>query len=178
MAIAMAMSVASATATAADAATDRARELIARYRGTWQAEIRTFDTAFSKAGTQSWVIDNLCTAVGEFYACRQRFNGAPPTLTVYSFAQGGGAHSSVMLDLEGKVLQSGSLTAQRETLTFPWEAVDSDGTRHYFRVVNAWRGSDCIDFRKEFSTDATTWHVMASGLERRIDAPGARDTCS
>ncbi|WP_427914809.1 hypothetical protein ACPWT1_07820 [Ramlibacter sp. MMS24-I3-19] len=164
-----------ATAAAADA--DHARELVARYQGTWEADIQSVDSAWSKAGTQRWTIDNWCTPVREFYTCRQRFNDAPPTLTVYSFAQAGGRHSSVLLGLDGKVLQSGPLTAQGETLTFPWEVVDSDGTRTYFRILNAWRGPDCIDFRKEFSTDGASWHLIASDRERRAGVPPVRGSC-
>lgn len=176
MALACAVAAA-AVATAAAADTDRARELVARYNGTWEADILSVDTAWSKAGTQHWVIDNWCTPVREFYSCRQRFNDAPPTLAVYSFAQNGGTHSSVLLGLDGKVLQSGSLTAHEDTLTFPWEVVGSAGTRTYFRILNAWRGPDCIDFRKEFSTDGTTWHLMASGRERRTAVPSVRGSC-
>lgn len=157
---------------------DPAQELVARYHGTWDAEVRTLDTAWSKAQTQRWTIANWCSQMREFYACRQTFNGGPPTLTVYSFTPDDATHSSVMLGLDGKVLQSGSLTAHGETLTFPWEATDTDGTRRYFRILNTWRGPDCIDFRKEVSTDGTTWHLIASGLERRAGSPTARGTCN
>jgi hypothetical protein len=141
-------------------------DAIAAYDGTWHMRIVTKDSAFSKAATEETTLRNACWRNGQYFACNQYVNGESKILIVFTYDQKRGQFTSYQVPADGSPAGSGVLEIQGREWQYPWDET-IDGETVHFRVVNVFEGRTHIFYRREFSTDGTTWTIMATGSETK-----------
>lgn len=140
--------------------------VIAAYKGTWQAEIEQFDSAFSKAGKTTKVIVNDCWRAALFYTCAQTVDGKHGALLVFTWDGNTKTYATYPVPPDGGPVSKGKLHIEGDNWYFPWDQEENGVTVH-FRVVNHFVGRDTIEYRQEFSGDGTKWNVIGRGIEHR-----------
>ena len=137
------------------------------YAGEWKTQTEHFDTAYSKAGSESATLRNECWKNGGYVVCNQYVNGESKALLVFTWDAKSNAYDSYPIPAGGGEPGHGTLTIEGNVWTFPWQMTDA-GVTTYFRVVNVFASPDRIEYRQEFSKDKVHWIVMARGTEARI----------
>ena len=143
---------------------------ISAYAGRWKIETTHFETAFSKAGSDSTTLKNECWRSAGFYVCDQIVNGDSKALVIFTYDEKTGTYASNNVTADGVSRGGGKLLITGSTWTFPWEK-ESEGKTVYFRVVNIFTSPDAIEYRQEFSRDKVQWTVMAKGSEKKLSSP-------
>ena len=138
------------------------------YEGTWTVRIERFNTAQSKAGSDSSTLRNECWQSGQYFVCNQFVNGESKALLVFTYDAKTDEYTSYPI-VAGAGAGHGTLRIKGNEWTFPW-SVSEGGTTTYFRVVNVFASGSKIEYRKEFSTDQEHWTLMEQGEETRVTA--------
>lgn len=141
--------------------------VIRAYEGSWSIKIDNLDTAHSKASHEETSLRNDCWRSGGFYACNQYVNGESKALIVFTYDAEKGRYTTYPIPAGGGPAGSGALEIKGNVWTFPWEQTEDGKTTHY-RVVNVFESPTKISYRREFSTDAVSWTVMATGNEVKL----------
>ena len=152
------------------AATVQARaaglDSISAYAGTWNTHIVHFKTVYSKARSETSIVQNNCWRSSQFYACNQIVNGVSGALIVYTYDANHAIYHTRILTPDGGSPGGGTLLIEGNQWTYPWQ--DKDGSQIvYIRIVNTFVDRDTIQFRQEFSYDRAHWTITARGTERR-----------
>ncbi len=144
-----------------------ALDKIAAYAGTWHTTIVRYQTAYSKAGSESTTLRNDCWRSAGYYACDQFVDGPSVALIVFRYDAKNDLYKIVAIPADGDASNGGTLHIAGDTWTFPWEQQDG-GKTVYFHVVNVFHGPNAIEYRQEFSPDNVHWTVSATGHEERV----------
>ena len=142
-------------------------DTVSAYAGSWKIQIDTLDTPHSKAAHEETSLRNDCWKSGGYFACNQYVNGESNVLIVFTCDASGRACTSYQVPRDGGQPASGKLLIDGNTWTFPWEQTEA-GKTIYYRVVNVFKSPTQIEYRREFSTDKSTWTVMARGNEVKV----------
>ena len=138
------------------------------YEGTWKITIVSYNTEFSKAGTDTSTLRNECWLSAAFFVCNQFVNGDSKVLIIFTYDAKQKIYNTYNVAAQSGPGGSGKLLIDGNTWTFPWED-NEDGKTIYFRVVNVFTAPDSIEYRKEFSRDKVQWTLMARGSEKKLN---------
>lgn len=141
-------------------------ERLAVYDGTWRLTADQLATPYSKPGHTTTTIANRCTRFEQHLACGQTVDGVAEGMVVFSYDAAAKRYASLPISPDGAG-HPGRLEVAGDRLIFPWDD-DSSGATVHFRVTNDVLGPATIAYRKEYSTDGTTWLPIETGTERRV----------
>ena len=161
----MALGMLTAACALADAPAADPLDVIAnQLAGSWNVEEKSFDSEFSREGSQSYTLVRECKAAEQALTCTFTANGQLQLAQRFTWDAGAKAYR-VDEVVGGHPQPPLKLSIQGNTWTYLQETHDRAGTPIHYRILMVFRTSSGVSYSTGFSRNGTDWVMMTKGTQ-------------
>jgi hypothetical protein len=161
--------LAAVTALADAPATDPLDAVASQFSGNWNVDVQSFDTEFSRAGSQAYLEQRDCARVDAMLSCKITANGVLQSVLSFSWDAAAGVYR-VKENVGGKPQPDLTLTIQGKLWTFMQETHDAYGAALHYRITRSYRTTTGASYTAGFSRNGTDWVMLIKGTEIKASA--------
>ena len=165
----MAVGLLAAAALADAPAADPLDAVAAQFSGNWNVDVQSFDTEFSRAGSQAYLEQRDCARVDAFLTCKITANGALQSVLSFSWDATAGVYR-VKENVGGKPQPDMTLTIKGTLWNFAQETQDRYGKPLHYRITRSYRTATGASYSTGFSRNGTDWVMLTKGTEIKAAA--------
>lgn len=140
-----------------------------QFAGNWNVNVESFDTEFSRAGSQAYLEQRDCTKAAATLTCKITANGALQSILSFSWDAAAGVYR-IQESVNGKLQPAMTLAISGRLWTFTQETHDRYGAPLHYRITRSYRTATGASYSTGFSRDGTGWVMLTKGTEIKATA--------